>query len=71
MVHLERFGCRSENGILAVPFEKFVLWLPFLNKTELEDRFYWHVHITRTGDGYQLDTKREDDDVALTEFLIP
>jgi hypothetical protein len=64
------FGCGSEATILVIPFQKFVIWLPLLNKTELEDRFYWHVRITRTGDVLRLDTKREHDDVIVSEFLI-
>jgi hypothetical protein len=64
------FGCGSENTILVIPFEKFVTWLPLLNKTVLENRFYWHVRISRTGDNYRLDTKREHDDVVISQFLI-
>jgi hypothetical protein len=64
------FGCGSENTILVIPFEKFVTWLPLLNKTVLENRFYWHVRITRTGDFFQLDTRRNNADVNITEFLI-
>jgi hypothetical protein len=64
------FGCGSEDAILVIPFEKFVTWLPLCNKTELEDRFYWHIRIERTGDTYRLHTKREHDDIAISEFLI-
>ena len=64
------FGCGSEATILVFPFQKFVTWLPLFNMTELEDRFYWHVRITRTGDVLRLDTKREHDDVIISEFLI-
>jgi hypothetical protein len=68
---LVALGCGSESRILAIPFETFALWLPMLNRTELEDRFYWHVRITRINDAYQLDTKRGHEDVNLSKFLIP
>lgn len=67
---LVTFGCGSESRILAIPLEKFLTWLPSLNKTELEDRFYWHVRIRRTGNGYRLDTKADSEDVMISEFLI-
>lgn len=34
------FGCGSERQIIFIPLQDFVGWLPLLNKTELEERFY-------------------------------
>src|ERR1700692_2337001 len=66
---LVAFGCCSEHKILAIPLQKFLTWLPLLNKTELEDRFYWHVHLTRLVTEFGLDTKREHENVIVSEFL--
>ena len=39
------FGCGSERLIVLIPRDSFTPWLEGMNKTHLEDRFYWHVHI--------------------------
>jgi hypothetical protein len=67
---LVSFGCGSEKQILVFPFERFVEWLPLLNKTEAEDRWYWHVHLFRDGKKFSLYTKSEFDNVDVTKYLI-
>jgi hypothetical protein len=37
------FGCGSERTMIFVPLKDFPAWLPLLNKTDLEERFYWHA----------------------------
>jgi len=64
------FGCGSEKQILFVPLPDFLEWLSRMNKTELEERFYWHVHIAKEGESFRLETKRGCDDVDLTAFLL-
>ena len=66
---LVAFGCGSEERILLFPFETFVEWLPQMNRTELEDRFYWHVHLKRTGKTFTLETKRDFENVDVSKFL--
>jgi hypothetical protein len=67
---LVAFGCGSEDRILAFPLQQFLAWLPMLNTTESEDRFYWHVHFTRTDVAFVLDTKREFGSVDVSQYLI-
>lgn len=64
------FGCGSEREIIFVPLQNFLQCLPFLNKTDLEGRFYWHVQISKEGQNFRLDTRRGYDDVDLTAFLL-
>ena len=33
------------GSIVLIPRDSFTPWLEGMNKTHLEDRFYWHVHI--------------------------
>jgi hypothetical protein len=37
------FGCGSERTMIFVLLKDFPAWLPLLNKTDLEERFYWHA----------------------------
>jgi hypothetical protein len=64
------FGCGSERLIPFVPLQDFLAWLPLLNKTDLEERFYWHVQIEKEGENFRLNTKRGHDDVDLTQYLL-
>ena len=64
------FGCGSERTMIFVPLQDFLAWLPLLNKTDLEERFYWHVIIEKEGENFRLNTKRGHDDVHLTPFLL-
>jgi hypothetical protein len=64
------FGCGSEREIIFIPLQNFLAWLPLLNKTDLEERFYWHVQIAKDGKNFRLNTKRGCDDIDLTPFLL-
>lgn len=45
------FGCGSPRNILLFKLKEFVEFLKNLHTTELEDRMYWHVHMTRDSKG--------------------
>ena len=64
------FGCGSEDRIVVFPFEDFIEGLPSLNRTELEERFYWHVHLSRVGNEFTLDTRREFENIIVTKYVI-
>jgi hypothetical protein len=64
------FGWGSERTIIFVPLQDFLAWLPLLNKTDLEERSYWHVIIEKEGENFRLNTKRGHDDVDLTPYLL-
>jgi hypothetical protein len=64
------FGCGSENQLLLVPLNRFVEWLPLFNKTESENRSYWHVHINKGGEEWELNTKGGQAKISLTEFYL-
>jgi len=63
-------GCGSKESILLIPAPDFVPWLEKCHKTELEDRFYWHIRITKDKDGYVLLVKKGAERVRLNEFLL-
>jgi hypothetical protein len=64
------FGCGSENQIVVFPYNEFIEWLPQMNTTESNDRFYWHVHISRNKKKFSLDTKREFENIDISRYLI-
>jgi hypothetical protein len=64
------FGCGSDRQILVIPVAKFIDWLPFLNTTNSNNRFYWHVLFTKTGELFVLNTKRNFENIDVSEFLI-
>jgi len=65
------FGCGSETTVLLIPFGEFAAWLDGLWTTESEERFYWHVRISREGDRLVLERKRGHEPVDVTRYLLP
>ena len=65
------FGCGSEKTVLLIPFGEFATWLDGLWTTESEERFYWHVRISREGDRLVLERKRGHEPVDLAQYLLP
>jgi hypothetical protein len=54
-------GCLEHKYAYAIPYEKIEEIVPFLNKTEKSDRYYWHIHLQPIGDGeYQLIVPRKE-----------
>jgi hypothetical protein len=64
------YGCGSEKAVLLIPFRDFGAWLDGLNTTQLQDRFYWHVHIDRDGGKYFLRRKKGFEKVDVTKYLV-
>jgi hypothetical protein len=63
-------GCATENSILLIPAVDFVSWLEKCHKTEREDRFYWHIRITKDKNGYILRVRKGTEPVRLNKFLL-
>jgi len=64
------FGCGSPATILLVPLADFRPWLETMNMTQLADRFYWHVHISRRDQKYVLRRKAGASRIDLTRYLL-
>lgn len=64
------FGCGNKNRIILLPSEKFIPFLDFMNTTQKDDRFYWHVQILRTGKTFFMHFKKEHKDTNITEYLM-
>ncbi len=64
------FGCGSEKIVLLIPFKRFKDWLDGMNMTQLEDRFYWHVHIYQEGKKLFLQRKKGIEKIDLTKYLV-
>jgi hypothetical protein len=64
------FGCGSEKLLVLVPRDTFVPWLEGMNKTNLEDRFYWHVHIYLEDDSILLYRSKGFSSIELSPFLV-
>ena len=65
------FGCGSPETILLVPAGEFLAWLPDLWKTEKEDRFYWHVKISKDGPRLLLQRRAGKGPLDVTQYLLP
>jgi hypothetical protein len=63
-------GCGSESIVLLIPFGEFSQWLPDMNITEREDRFYWHIRIIQQDDRFMLTRKGGIERIDITRFLL-
>ena len=64
------FGCGDKNRILLFPADEFLPLLSNMNTTEKEDRFYWHVHITRNDGELLLHLKKGNTNISITKYLL-
>jgi hypothetical protein len=64
------FGCGSDDQLLLFPFAEFSQWLKDFNRTELEDRYYWHVRIKKRGTHLCLLLKAGRENLDVTKFLL-
>jgi hypothetical protein len=64
------FGGGSPVTILLIPLADFRPWLDAMNITQLSDRFYWHVHISRRDQKYVLRRKAGASRIDLTRYLL-
>ena len=63
-------GCGSASQTLLIPFSSFEQWLEGMNVTELEDRFYWHVSVSKESGRFLLHRKKGFDRIDLTQYLL-
>ena len=64
------FGCGNANTLFLIPFSEFKKWLKYFNKTEAEDRNYWHVKIRKIGKTYSMTGKSGTENINITEYMI-
>jgi hypothetical protein len=64
------FGCGSEKLLILIPRDTFIPWLDGMNKTTLEDRFYWHVHIYWEDDSITLYRSKGFPKIDLKPFVV-
>jgi hypothetical protein len=64
------FGCGSVDSLLLIPACDFLPWLDMCGKTELEDRFYWHIRITKDSDGFLFRVKKGFKAIELNKYLL-
>jgi len=67
---LVAFGCGSSNTLILIPIDEFATWLEGMNTTEKENRFYWHVHISRADDQFRLNRRKDVPEIDLTSYLL-
>lgn len=66
------FGCGGADKILLFDLAEFIAWLPKMNKTEKDDRVYWHVHFVEDETGkIEPRFKGGARPVDVTSHLIP
>ncbi len=64
------FGCGDKNRILLLSAKEFLPLLSNMNTTQKEDRFYWHVHITRNNGELLLHLKKGNKNISVTKYLL-
>jgi len=64
------FGCGSPDQLLLFPYVEFAKWLEDFNRTELEERFYWHVRINKKAGRLWLLLGAGRDNLDVTEYLL-
>lgn len=64
------FGCGDAETLFLIPFSEFKPWLENFSKTELQDRFYWHVKIRKTGKTYEMTGRAGTKDYDITKYTI-
>lgn len=63
-------GCGSEERLLLIPLADFEQWLPGMNVTHKEDRFYYHIQVTEEGGRLYLVRKKGQPKIELTKYLL-
>jgi hypothetical protein len=64
------FGCGDAQTLFVIPFGEFKPRLDYFSKTELPDRFYWHVKIRKTGRTYFMPGRAGTQDFDITKYKI-
>ncbi len=64
-------GCGSEEIVLLIPYFEFKNWLPDMNITEMNGRFYWHIEIYAAENKLVLHRKRGVKHVDLMKYALP
>lgn len=65
------FGCGSPATVFLLPFNEFSEWLPGMNMTEKDGRYFWHVQIYREPGGFMLVRKKGESKIELDKYLLP
>lgn len=64
------FGCGSDQTVVLIPYSDFSSWLDGMNITSGEDRFYWHVRMSRDGEQLFLHMRGGAEQINLTRYLL-
>ena len=64
------FGCGDKNRIILLPADEFLPLLANMNITQKEDRFYWHVQISRNNDKLLLHLKKGNKNINVTKYIL-
>ncbi len=67
---LVAFGCGDADTLFLIPFQEFKPWLEYFSKTELPDRFYWHVKIRKTNKTFAMTGRAGSSDFDITKYRI-
>jgi len=63
-------GCGSAKLIFLFPIKEFLPWLDRFNKTENENRNYWHLHMGYKNDSYFFWTKKGFKNITLDKYIV-
>ena len=63
-------GCGSEKEILLFESSELFIYIDKMNKTERNNKHFWHVRVNKKDDKYFLILKKEFDDIEITKKII-
>ncbi|HEY6981808.1 hypothetical protein [Reyranella sp.] len=63
-------GCVDQDVAYALPLAFVETHLDGLNKTELEDRHYWHIKLQNSGDQVALNLPKAGQNIDLTPYAF-
>ena len=56
--------------MILIPYKKYSGWLEGMHTTVDKNRFYWHVHISQDIGDLNLNRKKGEDKIPLTNYLL-
>jgi hypothetical protein len=63
-------GCMDIESAFAIPFKTMHPLVESLNTTQLDDKFYWHIHLKETSKGIVMLLPKKGEPLNLEPFRI-
>lgn len=64
------YGCGTPDKLFLIPYQDFKPWLEYFNKTEKQNRFYWHIKISESGKSLKMLGRRGTRNIDIGQYLL-